>query len=102
VALFTILVVVPRWTRAAPGVAGLPSVTRDVPATRELVGAPGVTPHSFAYPTLSKTQIAFTFGGEVWIVPREGGTARRLVTGQLSNHRPLFATCSARRTSARC
>ena len=32
-------------------------------------------------PTLSKTQIAFAFGGDIWIVNRSGADARRLVTG---------------------
>jgi tricorn protease len=32
-------------------------------------------------PTLSKTQIAFAFGGDIWIVNRTGGDAHRLVTG---------------------
>ena len=32
-------------------------------------------------PTLSKTQIAFAFGGDIWIVSRAGGDAQRLVTG---------------------
>jgi tricorn protease len=32
-------------------------------------------------PTLSKTQIAFAYGGEIWIVSRAGGNAHRLVTG---------------------
>jgi tricorn protease len=32
-------------------------------------------------PTLSKTQIAFAYGGDIWIVAREGGDARHLVTG---------------------
>ena len=32
-------------------------------------------------PTLSKTQIAFAFGGDIWIVNRAGGDAQRLVTG---------------------
>ena len=32
-------------------------------------------------PTLSKTQIAFAFGGDIWIVNRAGGDAHRLVTG---------------------
>jgi tricorn protease len=32
-------------------------------------------------PTLSKTQIAFAYGGDIWIVGRAGGDARRLVTG---------------------
>ena len=32
-------------------------------------------------PTLSKTSIVFAHGGSLWIVPREGGDARRLVVG---------------------
>ncbi|MGO8793167.1 MAG: PDZ domain-containing protein [Terriglobia bacterium] len=32
-------------------------------------------------PTLSKAQIAFAFGGDIWIVNRSGGDAQRLVTG---------------------
>ncbi|MGD0224511.1 MAG: PDZ domain-containing protein [Terriglobia bacterium] len=32
-------------------------------------------------PTLSKTQIAFAFGGDIWTVNRAGGDAQRLVTG---------------------
>jgi tricorn protease len=32
-------------------------------------------------PTLSKTAIVFQYGGYLWSVPREGGTARQLTTG---------------------
>ena len=32
-------------------------------------------------PALSKTQIAFAYGGSLWVVAREGGEARRLVAG---------------------
>jgi tricorn protease len=32
-------------------------------------------------PSLSKTSIAFQYGGYVWSVPREGGEARQLTTG---------------------
>jgi tricorn protease len=32
-------------------------------------------------PSLSKTQIAFAYGGDIWIVNRAGGDAQRLVTG---------------------
>src|SRR5713101_7529886 len=32
-------------------------------------------------PTLSRTQIAFSYGGYLWSVPREGGEARHLTTG---------------------
>src|SRR5207249_2175870 len=32
-------------------------------------------------PSLSRTQIVFNFAGNLWIVGREGGDARRLTTG---------------------
>src|SRR5205085_10934981 len=32
-------------------------------------------------PALSRTQILFSFAGDLWSVPRDGGDARRLTTG---------------------
>ena len=34
----------------------------------------------FRKPTISKTQIAFSYGGDLWIVDRNGGEARRLTS----------------------
>ena len=91
--LVGLLVVVPRLSRGDAGVAGLPIVPRELPAP--VISAPPAmpdqVPHIMSSPTLSKTQIAFQYAGEIWTVPREGGTARRLVTGQLVNGRPLFS-----------
>ncbi len=42
-------------------------------------------------PTLSKTQIAFNFGGDIWVVDRDGGDAQRLVTGTGTLSRPIFS-----------
>ena len=42
-------------------------------------------------PTLSKTQIAFAFGGDIWIVNRDGGDGQRLVTGTGVLSRPIFS-----------
>ena len=42
-------------------------------------------------PTLSKTQIAFTYAGSIWIVNRQGGSARRLVTGFNLEGAPYFS-----------
>src|SRR5438309_5071561 len=33
------------------------------------------------FPTVSKTQIVFNYGGDLWIVNRDGGEARRLTSG---------------------
>jgi tricorn protease len=42
-------------------------------------------------PTLSRTQIAFAYGGEIWTVSREGGDAHRLVTGSDLLSGPVFS-----------
>jgi len=42
-------------------------------------------------PTLSKTQIAFVYGGDIWIVNRDGGEAHRLVTGRDLSTGPIFS-----------
>jgi tricorn protease len=42
-------------------------------------------------PTLSKTHIVFVYGGDLWIVSREGGDARRLTTGTGLEVNPLFS-----------
>jgi tricorn protease len=42
-------------------------------------------------PTVSRTQIAFTYGGDIWIVGRRGGDAHRLVTGLHQANLPIFS-----------
>jgi tricorn protease len=42
-------------------------------------------------PTLSKTQIVFSYAGDLWSVPREGGEARRLTTGAGNETDPVFS-----------
>jgi tricorn protease len=42
-------------------------------------------------PTLSKTQIAFVYGGDIWTVNRDGGQAERLVTGRDLSTGPIFS-----------
>jgi tricorn protease len=48
-------------------------------------------PQLLRNPTLSRTQIAFAFGGDIWIVGREGGDAHRLVTGYNLLSGPFFS-----------
>ena len=36
------------------------------------------TPQLLREPAISQTQIAFSYGGDLWIVDRAGGDARRL------------------------
>jgi tricorn protease len=42
-------------------------------------------------PTVSGTEIAFTYANNVWIVPRAGGTARRLTSFQGQTTNPHFS-----------
>ena len=42
-------------------------------------------------PALSRTQIVFTYAGDLWIVGREGGDARRLTTGAGIETDPAFS-----------
>lgn len=42
-------------------------------------------------PSLSATSIAFDHGGEIWSVGRDGGEARRLVTGTGRNRGPVYS-----------
>lgn len=42
-------------------------------------------------PTVSATSIAFAWAGQIWIVGRQGGVARRLVTGTARMSNPLFS-----------
>jgi tricorn protease len=43
------------------------------------------------HPSLSQSEVAFDFAGEIWVAPREGGPARLLAAGQDQNSRPLFS-----------
>jgi tricorn protease len=47
-------------------------------------------------PALSRTHIAFTFAGDLWTVPREGGEATRLTTGVGSEFLPIFSPDGSR------
>ncbi len=42
-------------------------------------------------PTVSKTQIAFSYGGDLWIVDRNGGDARRLTSDAGIEIDPIFS-----------
>jgi len=48
-------------------------------------------PFLFQQPTLSKTQVVFAFAGDLWIVGREGGEARRLTSAPGIERDPVFS-----------
>ena len=41
-------------------------------------------------PAISKNQIAFAYGGDIWLVDRDGGEAHRVVTGTGRASPPVF------------
>ncbi|MGC1364616.1 MAG: PDZ domain-containing protein [Candidatus Acidiferrum sp.] len=49
--------------------------------TASWAAAADETPLLVQSPTMSSTQIVFTYGGYLWSVPRQGGEARQLTTG---------------------
>src|SRR5215510_10059160 len=55
------------------------------------VGAQTDKPLLLRQPTLSKTHIVFAYAGDLWIVPRSGGSAERLTTGVGVEGLPLFS-----------
>ena len=57
------------------------------------VAAVGQTdkPTLFRQPSISRTDIVFSYGGDLWIVPRAGGDARRLTAGNGIETNPYFS-----------
>ena len=45
----------------------------------------------FRYPDVSSTQIAFVFGGDIWIAPKTGGTATRITSSTGEESFPRFS-----------
>jgi tricorn protease len=60
-------------------------------ALSNAMAADAATPLLLQNPTISSTQIAFTYGGNIWTVPRDGGNATRLVTGYDLEGAPYFS-----------
>src|SRR5258705_4534369 len=45
----------------------------------------------FRYPDVSATQIAFVYGGDIWIAPKTGGTANRITSSTGEESYPRFS-----------
>jgi tricorn protease len=48
-------------------------------------------PTLFRQPAISRGEIAFSYAGDLWLVPRSGGDARRLTTGVGIESNPYFS-----------
>ena len=68
-----------------------PQVAGQAVAAQNPVQYPSPKLLLLQYPTMSKTRIAFEYGGEIWIANRNGGTAHRLVTGSDILGDPIFS-----------
>lgn len=53
--------------------------------------APGEGPPLLRTPVVSRSLIAFSYAGDIWTVPREGGVATRLTTGTGAERNPTFS-----------
>ncbi|MBX6330754.1 MAG: PD40 domain-containing protein [Gemmatimonadaceae bacterium] len=61
-----------------------------------VAGAQDSAPFLLQQPAVSRTQIVFVYGGDLWIVGREGGDARRLTTGIGEETDPHFSPDGSR------
>jgi tricorn protease len=69
------------------GLVSLAVLAAGIGSAAEAASPPLLLQH----PSLSQTQIAFDYAGEIWTVARDGGQAQRIVTGQEMNSRPVFS-----------
>src|SRR3954462_1343981 len=68
------------------------SVRRSLPIL--LVGASVISAQGtrlLRHPTVSRDQVAFEYAGDVWVVPRGGGAARRLTATPTVETDPYFS-----------
>ncbi len=56
-----------------------------------MVSAHASGPLLMQKPTLSRTHIAFAYAGDLWLVPRDGGEARLLTSGNGTKSDPVFS-----------
>ena len=55
------------------------------------IAAAQVSARLFRFPDVSKTQITFVYGGDLWIVDKDGGTASKLSSPSGSESFPKFS-----------
>jgi tricorn protease len=85
-ALVVVLAPAPVIAQAGAGLSGAPASA----------GSPGVNARMFRQPDVSATHIAFVYAGDIWVVPREGGTAVRLSSPRGEESFPRFSPDGAR------
>lgn len=48
-------------------------------------------PFLFRNPSISRTEVVFEYGGDLWVAGRSGGAARRLTSGQGVETNPVYS-----------
>lgn len=71
-----------KWTSVAITVAALAAAA---------VASAGVDARLMRYPDVSASQIAFVYAGDIWVVPKAGGTASRLSSPPGEESFPRFS-----------
>jgi tricorn protease len=78
-------------SRAAWCVAIVAGIVAGVPFGNPAGAQTPAVPLLLQRPTVSRTQIAFSYGGDIWIVPRAGGAATRLTADEGNATDPSFS-----------
>ena len=73
---------------AAPAIAPLPAAQA---LDRKADAAVPVSSKLLRQPDISKTEIVFVYGGDLWTVPRSGGLARRITANPSVKRSPKFS-----------
>src|SRR5262250_1931935 len=61
---------------------------RRIPATEQVPAGPT---RLLRYADISKDKVVFSYAGDLWIAPREGGSAHRLTSGRGDKLYPKFS-----------
>src|SRR3954464_11895371 len=61
------------------------------PTSSRVLFAQADKPMIFRQPTMNRTDIVFVYAGDLWKVPRGGGSAERLTSGVGSESSPIFS-----------
>lgn len=71
------------WTLCVGGAAAVPAAAHAAAGDASLL--------LLQKPTVSRTQVVFAYGGDLWSVGREGGEAKRLTVGPGIETNPMFS-----------
>jgi len=74
-----------NFLRSAPVIAGAILVAVTAPVHSQ------IDARMLRQPSVSATQIAFVYGGDIWLMPKSGGVAQRLTSARGEESFPRFS-----------